>query len=142
VHRGGRGLVDVHAQIGQHAAGDALAGPGRPAVDERGDAAPRLAVGDAEQPKRLRGDRLLDSQKSEQEVLGPDLRVFQRPRFALGRSQRLPGVGREPLDHRFFQESAAARADRSACPAILGPCRFTCATTSFFWRGLSRRQTS
>jgi hypothetical protein len=75
-------------------------------------------------------------------VLGADVRVLQRAGFALGRGKRFACVGGEPLDQRFFIASAAARADRTAWPAIFGPCRFTCSITSFFWRGLSRRQTS
>ena len=90
-------------------------------VDEANDAAARLAVGDTHETERLRGNRFLDSQQPEQDVLGAYLPVLQRARFAFGRGQRLTAVDAEPLDQRFFRAAAAARAERNAWVAITGP---------------------
>jgi hypothetical protein len=78
-------------------------------------------MGHAQQAERLRGDRFLDPQQPEQDVLGADLRVFQQARLALGGGKRLTAVDAEALDHRFLRAAAAARAERIAWPATTGP---------------------
>jgi hypothetical protein len=70
-------------------------------ADDADDLRPHLSVRDPPRSEHPRREALLLllTQKCEEEVLGADVVVPERPRLILGKHQNLPGAIREQLKH-------------------------------------------
>src|SRR6185312_5020402 len=63
--------------------------------------------GDVEALQHTGGQALLLAEQAEQDVLGPDVVVLQRPRLLLREDHHLPCPFREPLEHLCFLPAGA-----------------------------------
>ena len=68
-------------------------------ADDAGDLGAHLLDRDVERLEHARGETLLLAKEPEQDVLGADVVVLQRPRFVLGKNDHLAGSLCKPLEH-------------------------------------------
>jgi hypothetical protein len=68
-------------------------------ADDARDLGAHLLDGDVERLEHPRGEALLLAQQAEQDVLGADVVVLQRPRFVLGEDDDLTGSFGESFEH-------------------------------------------
>jgi hypothetical protein len=79
---------------------------------------PHLLPFDPERPEHPGRQPFLLAQQPEQDVLGADLVVPERPRIILGKHQNLPGTIREPLKH---LKGDATGGTTLGCASVLTP---------------------
>src|SRR5207244_1904045 len=97
------------------AGGDLLAG-----ADDAHDLRAHALDGDVEALQHPRGQALLLTQQPEQDVLGADVVVLERPRLLLRKNDHLPGPFCESLEHGVLPSCERAR-PKELCGLVASP---------------------